>query len=131
MFRKAVDNDFSVISKMGDYEPVLNDPFINYYVCEINEKIVGFICYSIIYERVELNYIYVDVAFRKQHIGSQLMNLLIEDAIKHKCINITLEVDENNIAGLNLYKKYGFKVQALRKNYYCDSDALLMMRELV
>ena len=45
------------------------------------------------------------------------------------CENITLEVRKDNERALRLYKKYGFKEVALRKNYYNDIDGILMMRE--
>ena len=59
------------------------------------------------------------------------MELLITDAIDNGCDNITLEVSNNNQVGINLYKKYGFMKVAERKNYYKNSDAILMMKELI
>ena len=46
-------------------------------------------------------------------------------------LNITLEVDVKNLPAYNLYLKKGFKVVSVRKNYYRDSDAYLMMREMI
>ena len=42
------------------------------------------------------------------------MNYLIDYAKKNHIINITLEVNENNIAAINLYKKHGFIVVSKR-----------------
>ena len=55
----------------------------------------------------------------------------IEFSIDNKCINITLEVDESNEAAINLYKKYGFTIAAIRKKYYGKNDGYLMIREMV
>lgn len=137
MIRKAVRNDFDIISKYyGEFsqnhvELFETDPFSRLFVYEIDYKIVGFINYSLIYDRAEINYIYVDKDYRKRHIASEFMEFLIVDAIDSGCKNITLEVSSKNNAGISLYKKYGFEEKAIRKNYYPDSDGILMIRELI
>lgn len=91
------------------------------------DKIKGVLVYELIYDRIEIDYITVDEKYRKQGIGSKLLEYLIEN---NDVKNITLEVNENNIAAINLYSKYGFEVVAIRKNYYKSEDALLMMKKL-
>ena len=45
--------------------------------------------------------------------------------------SITLEVNSNNLAAIELYKKYGFKNVGLRKKYYNNTfDAIIMTKEL-
>ena len=41
-----------------------------------------------------------------------------------------LEVKEDNLKAISLYKKHGFKVIHIRKNYYKDKDALIMEKIL-
>ncbi len=137
MIRKAVKDDYSTL--VGFYSEFdLNNvdifekgPFINLFVYELDRKVVGFVNYSIMYDRAEINYIYVDEKYRNKHIASELMEFLIIDAIDNGCKNITLEVSEKNEKGIKLYQKFGFEKKAIRKNYYKDSDALLMMKELI
>lgn len=137
MIRKAINSDFEVIStyyrEFQQNEVDLFDlgPFAHLYVYEKNRKIVGFICYSIIYDRAEIDYIYVDKDYRKEHIASEFMELVITDSIDSGCTNISLEVAANNEAGISLYKKYGFEQKAIREHYYKDCDGLLMIRELI
>lgn len=88
------------------------------------DKILGFLIYDLIYDRCEIEYIGVLEEYRNKHIASKLMEYLID-----KYNNISLEVNVNNIKAINLYKKYGFKEVATRKNYYKNEDALLMIRE--
>ena len=45
-------------------------------------------------------------------------------------INITLEVNINNIGAINLYLKNGFKVVSKREKYYDGTDAYLMLKEV-
>ena len=105
--------------------------FNKYLIYRIDDKNIGFIDFSFIYDRIELNYIYVEKSYRNKNIASKLMDKLIEFAIDNKCINITLEVDESNDAAINLYKKYGFTIATIRKKYYGKNDGYLMIREMV
>lgn len=137
MIRKISENDYSILATYYEEFNVNNvdifetSPFINIYVYEKDGKVIGFINYSIMYDRAELNYIYVEKNFRKYGIATELMNYFIQDTIKNNCKNITLEVSENNNPGIELYKKFGFVDVAKRKNYYKDSDGILMMKELI
>ena len=105
--------------------------FSKYLIYSIDDKNIGFVDFSFIYDRIELNYIYVEKSYRNKNIASKLMDKLIEFAIDNKCINITLEVDESNDASINLYKKYGFTIATIRKKYYGKNDGYLMIREMV
>lgn len=105
--------------------------FNKYLIYSIDDKNIGFIDFSFIYDRIELNYIFVETSYRNKNIASKLMDKLIEFSIDNKCINITLEVDESNKAAINLYKKYGFTIVAVRKKYYGKNDGYLMIREMV
>jgi ribosomal-protein-alanine N-acetyltransferase len=110
---------------------IVNNPFNKYFVYCDNDQIVGFISYAVIYDRSELNYIVVKNECRSEGIASNLMQFMINDCCNSNCINITLEVMENNIKAINLYCKYGFKKTAVRKNYYGDIDGIMMERVLV
>lgn len=137
MIRKAINKDYQILSYYySEFENNGTDifelgPFEHLYVYEKNQKIVGFINYSIIYDRAELNYIYVYADFRCKHIASELMTFFINDTIRKRCKNITLEVSENNISGIRLYQKFGFTKIAVRKNYYKDGNGILMLKELI
>lgn len=93
------------------------------------EKIVGFIIYSIIYDRIELDYIYVCETKRNVGIASKLMLYMIEDSSNNNVKNITLEVNVNNKSAIALYKKHGFIIAATRNGYYNGEDGYLMIRE--
>lgn len=65
---------------------------------------------------------------RSQGIGELLLIGAIEQAIARGMQSVTLEVRVSNYIAQNLYKKYGFKRQGVRKAYYVDNheDALIM-----
>jgi ribosomal-protein-alanine N-acetyltransferase len=89
---------------------------------------MGFIIYDLIYERCELEYIGVLKEYRKNNIASELMEYMINDTFNNNIDNISLEVDIYNIGAIKLYEKYNFQKKAIRKNYYNNHDAYLMVR---
>lgn len=93
-------------------------------------EVTGLISYSILYESAELNYILVLPDYRNNCIASLLMKAMLSDLIKNKVKSVTLEVNENNIPAIQLYKKYGFQKISIRKKYYGNEDALLLQKEL-
>ncbi|MBE6138470.1 MAG: ribosomal-protein-alanine N-acetyltransferase [Firmicutes bacterium] len=111
----------------NNIERPINSPFSKEVVYIENGVVIGYLSYSIMYEKAEINEIFVLNSSRGQGIGSQLLEYLLNKC--QFCENITLEVRKNNEAAISLYKKYGFKEVALRKNYYNNIDGILMMRE--
>ncbi|MFI3230741.1 MAG: ribosomal protein S18-alanine N-acetyltransferase [bacterium] len=66
--------------------------------------------------------------YRQQGIGTALIKELLEIAKQKEMIGITLEVRVNNKDAQALYKKNGFILEGIRKEYYDDNreDALIM-----
>lgn len=106
------------------------NPFIKLYVIINDHEIVGFLNYSIMYDRIELNYICIVSKYRNKGLAIKLIDHMCRDGIDNKCLNITLEVREDNLAAINLYSKLGFRVVAIRDKYYKDVNGLLMLKEL-
>lgn len=110
------------IDKIGVYS--------NYLIYIDNELNKGFLAYDIIYDRIEIQYIYVNEEFRNQKIATKLIEYLYNISKEKKCTNITLEVNVNNISAIKFYEKMGFSNVAIRKNYYLDEDGILMIKEV-
>ena len=91
-----------------------------------DDSIKGIIIYDLLYDRIEIEYIIVDEIYRKCGIGTKLLKKIEEKNIN----NITLEVRESNIPAIKFYKKNGFKIEAIRKNYYGNENCYLMLKEL-
>lgn len=108
-----------------------NNPYTKYMVYLIDKKIVGFINYHDIYDRVEIINFNVLEFFQNRHIGSSLLLNLITISKEKLKKNITLEVRKDNEKAIYLYKKFGFRVISIRKNYYNDVDGILMEKELM
>ena len=82
------------------------------------------------YDRMELNYIWVALPFRRKKIGESLLKYLEQLAQEKKVNNITLEVECSNQAAVSLYLKLGYKIAAKREGYYHGSDGYLMIKEV-
>lgn len=96
-----------------------------------NDKALGILKYSLIYDRMEIDNIEVDPLYRNKGIGTKLMSYLVSVAIEKKVVNITLEVRKSNDVARHLYQKFGFREVALRKFYYGDEDGILMEKQVM
>ena len=96
-----------------------------------NGRVIGFLNYSLIYDRIEIDNIEVKEEHRNKKIGTKLMTYLIYNAIDNHVINITLEVRKSNDIAIKLYKRFGFREVALRKLYYGDEDGILMEKQVM
>lgn len=127
-----IDNSQSVEHILKAYfKTYKKDDFYEKLAIYKENEVKGIISYSIIYERAEINYILTLPEFRKQGISQKLLNYALNKIIRENCISVSLEVDKNNSAAINLYLKNGFVKAAVRKNYYNGQDAYLMIKELV
>lgn len=112
--------DKDIVSKDLD-----SNPFGHYLLLSEDNEIIGYIYYSDIYDRAEINQIEINFIHRNCGKGSKLL----EKAISLVDKNITLEVKKDNIPAIKLYKKYGFQEVAIRKGYYNGVDGILMERK--
>jgi len=101
-----------------------------YFVAEVSGIIVGYAGFWIIMDEGHITNIAVDPSFRRMKIGSRLLEKIIETARENEVRALTLEVRKSNAAAISMYKKFGFKVEGIRKNYYSDTheDAYIMWR---
>lgn len=118
-----IDNSF--INQQEVINNFTNNPYARYLVYINNKQILGYIYYSDIYDRTEINMIEVKKEFRNRQIGSELLQEYLKITNKPS----TLEVKKNNSYAIKLYTKYDYKQVAIRKKYYKGIDGLLMERK--
>lgn len=137
--RKLKEEDIPVVIKQEDeifheYDDMLEinmeiNPFMYYFVLEIDSQIAGFIGLSII-DNAEIHKFYVIPEYRRMGFGEMLLKFVIDLCSMSHILNLTLEVRKSNLPALNLYKKLQFKIVAERESYYRDGeDAYLMLKE--
>lgn len=114
-------------------EKILKDEFYNenseyFVICE-DEIVCGFAGLWFNIDEAHIMNIAVRKDFRKNGIGSELLNFLIDEAKSKKKMCITLEVRDDNIPAIELYKKFNFEILGRRKKYYNNvNDAIIMTK---
>ncbi len=108
-------------------------------VVAVNPDVIGYgviAIYASINEAHILN-LAVDQIWQGAGVGASLLNYLIE--LCHKTCGsnnskIFLEVHKDNLAAINLYKKFNFVEVGIRKNYYKTKygkqDALVLVLDV-
>lgn len=99
-----------------------------YIVAELEGKIIGYAGMSWVLDEGHITTLAVAREYRRQGIGSKLLEQLIKKARALGLRYLTLEVRESNIPAQKLYYKYGFVVEGKRRRYYLNprEDAVIM-----
>ncbi|MDU2490168.1 MAG: ribosomal protein S18-alanine N-acetyltransferase [Clostridium celatum] len=110
----------------------LNNPLAKYVIAQdlSTGEVVGFVGVWIIAGEGDITNIAVTPKYRKHGVASNLLIKLFEVCKTFNCEDITLEVRASNIPAQNLYKKFNFKEEGMRKGYYSDNgeDAIIMWK---
>ncbi len=105
---------------------------MNYvFISENEHEVAGYLFGYRIDNEYHLNNIAVHQKFRRNKIGTKLLEYLFQQLINLNVKKVFLEVSANNLAARKLYESMGFIPTGLRKDYYTKGDdALLYTLEL-
>jgi [ribosomal protein S18]-alanine N-acetyltransferase len=97
-----------------------------------DEEVVAYIIYWQIGDDVQVNNVAVHPDCRGLGLGEAMMRHAIGKVRDAAGAFMTLEVRQSNTPALTLYRKLGFEVMGVRKNYYTkpDEDAYVMALDL-
>ena len=133
--KSIVELEAEIFGESLGYEMIkseLNNPIIWFRLIEENDNIIGYIGGCFCFEDGEILNFLIDEKYQHLGYGTLLFNHLMEEAKENGIKRVTLEVRENNIKGINFYKKHNFKKISIRKHYYKNGDnAFVMMKELI
>lgn len=138
MIRDYNKNDNEFINKIGlqikenfitnyDVEKIDEYDWMHFLLYEEDNKVLGFILFALNFDNIDIYAIAVDVDHKRKGIGTQLLTYVKEN---FNINTITIEVRKKNIAAVEFYKKFGFKIINIRKNYYENDDALVMQYDI-
>lgn len=104
--------------------------FARYVTAVSGETVVGYGGMWVIIDEAHITNIAVHPEFRSIGIGDKLLQSLIDICRKEGIPAMTLEVRRSNVVAQNLYKKFGFVENGVRKGYYEDNkeDAIIMWK---
>jgi len=99
-------------------------------VATADKEIVAYTISRIFADELHLFNIAVKSEFRGLGLGKTILWLIIKIASQQNIKNFYLEVRKSNLAAIDLYKKFGFEIIGIRKQYYFHNqeDAILMSK---
>ncbi len=103
-----------------------------YLVAKIDHKVVGYVGIWFVLDEGHITNVAVHKDYRGKKIGDKLVKSLVELSKENNIASMTLEVRVSNLPAQNLYKKYGFKLAGIRKEYYSNNkeDAMIMWNDV-
>lgn len=123
----SIDDLKDILNEYKNNIDIVSSEFLKIYSYVVDNNIVSFIIFNIMYEKCEIVHIFTKEEYRRRQIAQKLILEILND---FSLENITLEVSEKNLSAIKLYEKLGFKKVAIRKNYYNDSNGILMLKEV-
>ena len=110
----------------------LKNDLARYLVAELDNKIVGYVGVWFVVDEGHITNVAVHSDYRGKKIGDKLVKEMVKLCEESKLVAMTLEVRSSNTVAQNLYRKYGFKMGGIRKEYYSDNkeDAIIMWNQL-
>lgn len=118
-------------SREAFMQEITNNMFARYICAKVDTVAVGYAGMWKVCDEGHVTNVAVHPEFRRNGIGAKLMEELILIARKENIARMTLEVRKSNIPAKELYLKFGFKVEGIRKGYYADNgeDAIIMWKD--
>lgn len=119
----------------GMFEGELRNPVSFSYTLKVRpqegkEEIGGYVVLWVVHGEAHILNIAVNPKYRGKGIATRLMSLMLELMKRNLVYEVFLEVRVSNTAARNLYKRFGFRESFVRKNYYGDEDAIVMVLDL-
>lgn len=125
--KKNLQTDFDDFWNFEIFKEELANNNSMYLVLRYENEIVSFGGVKIILDEADIMNIVTKKDKRNQGFAKFLLNELITIAEEQNCKTITLEVDENNLPAIKLYKDFKFKKVGKRKNYYKNGNTAILM----
>ncbi|CAI3931282.1 ribosomal protein S18-alanine N-acetyltransferase [Commensalibacter papalotli (ex Botero et al. 2024)] len=118
--------------KIKDFQGLLEISFHHILIdYNIENKIRGFLIYSVIVDEAEILTFCVNPTEQHKGVGKGIMAAFLEEMQTKHIKTVFLEVAEDNLSAIKLYKRYGFFLNGRRLKYYDHNiDALLMAKTL-
>jgi ribosomal-protein-alanine N-acetyltransferase len=122
---------FPVPWKREYFEVEIGAPWRYNLVVLARGTLAGYVFCAFAGGEVHVNKIAVAPAFRRQRVGSALMDEVFNFAARVNAEEMYLEVRSSNHPARAFYREFGFSEGGRRERYYVDGeDALVMVRKI-
>ena len=109
---------------------------------KFEKNVLGYVAFYGTIESIDIFEAAIRKEYQGQGFGKKLLTESMENLVKNnenveiKNINFSenkflLEVNENNMKALKLYKKIGFEQISVRKNYYGNNENAIIMMKII
>ena len=97
------------------------------------ETVAGFCSFWLVFEELHINNLAVHPRYRRQGIGTALLEHAMHTAAQLGARRATLEVRRSNEEARRIYERLGFETAGVRRNYYAHptEDALILWRSVL
>lgn len=125
-------NCFEDYWSKDSFKKELSNNLAKYLVAKVDGKVAGYVGIWFVVDEGHITNVAVHEDYRGQKIGDQLIKELVQVCKDNKIVSMTLEVRTSNTVAQNLYRKYGFKMAGIRKEYYNNNkeDAIIMWNDI-
>ena len=125
-------NCFEDYWSKDSFKKELSNNLAKYLVAKVDGKVVGYVGIWFVVDEGHITNVAVHSDYRGKKIGDRLVKEMVELCKENNLVAMTLEVRTSNTVAQNLYRKYGFKMGGIRKEYYSNNkeDAIIMWNQL-
>jgi ribosomal-protein-alanine N-acetyltransferase len=90
--------------------------------------VIAYCACWLVFDELHINSLAVDETWRRRGLAVRLLRVVIAEAVAGGARSATLEVRRSNDAARALYEGLGFRVEAVRRDYYQHprEDALIL-----
>jgi len=119
----------------NEFEQLLEERDTLTHRLRVARDIIGFIISRVAADEAEILSVAIDSAWRGKGLSRNLLRIHLGHLAGRGVRTVFLEVEENNVAAVRLYRGSGFRVVGRREQYYRDPNgehlnALVMQRDL-
>ena len=114
------------------FNDAVNGDFHKIYCLRKDGGIIGYIGFTPVQIEAEVTNVTIDKKLRGNGYGSLLLENALQKMKEEGVVNVYLEVRVSNEAAIGLYKKHGFELLGIRRNFYRfpDEDAYVMKKRI-
>ncbi|MDD5014862.1 MAG: ribosomal protein S18-alanine N-acetyltransferase [Atribacterota bacterium] len=114
------------------FNELTQNRYAKYFILKENNEVIGYL--GLWQKRTSFHITNIAIAekFRRRGYGENFLKFVEKIAAIYRIKKISLEVRRSNYIAQNMYRKYGYKMMRVLKNYYQEEreDALVMEKKL-